>query len=72
MLSGSTAGKSTLLQILAGKKLVTANGAKVFIKGRDVFRNTPPGVTHLGTEWYAPCSCWVYLILIWWIWREGQ
>ncbi|EIM88158.1 P-loop containing nucleoside triphosphate hydrolase protein [Stereum hirsutum FP-91666 SS1] len=51
LVGANGAGKSTLLQILAGKKLVTANGAKVFIKERDVFRNTPPGVTHLGTEW---------------------
>lgn len=48
------AGKSTLLQILAGKRLVS--GAKVNIKGCDVFRNSPPGVTFLGTEWYASLS----------------
>lgn len=35
------AGKSTLLQILAGKKM-TPSGATVAILGRDVFRNTPP------------------------------
>jgi len=45
------AGKSTLLQILAGKRLVTAEGADVRIKGKDVFRDSPPGVTFLGTEW---------------------
>ncbi|KAJ6539329.1 P-loop containing nucleoside triphosphate hydrolase protein [Mycena capillaripes] len=43
------AGKSTLLQILAGKRLV--NGADIRIKDRDVFRDSPPGVTFLGTEW---------------------
>ena len=47
----SLAGKSTLLQILAGKRLVKAEGARVLIKDRDVFRDTPPGVTYLGTEW---------------------
>ena len=45
------AGKSTLLQILAGKRLITSQGADVRIKGRDVFRDSPPGVTFLGTEW---------------------
>lgn len=45
------AGKSTLLQILAGKRLVTSNGADIRVKGRDVFRDSPPGVTFLGTEW---------------------
>ena len=47
-----SAGKSTLLQILAGKRLVTAEGADVRIKGKDVFRDSPPGVTFLGTEWF--------------------
>ncbi|KAF8076358.1 P-loop containing nucleoside triphosphate hydrolase protein [Lyophyllum atratum] len=45
------AGKSTLLQILAGKRLVNTEGARIFVKGRDVFRDSPPGVTFLGTEW---------------------
>jgi hypothetical protein len=45
------AGKSTLLQILAGKRLVTSEGARILIKGCDVFRNSPSGVTYLGTEW---------------------
>ncbi|KAJ7638792.1 P-loop containing nucleoside triphosphate hydrolase protein [Roridomyces roridus] len=43
------AGKSTLLEILAGKRLV--NGADVRIQNRDVFRDSPPGVTFLGTAW---------------------
>jgi ABC-type cobalamin/Fe3+-siderophores transport system ATPase subunit len=46
-----SAGKSTLLQILAGKRLVTSSAAQVLMKGCDVFRNSPPGVTYLGTEW---------------------
>ncbi|KAF5388024.1 hypothetical protein D9615_000390 [Tricholomella constricta] len=45
------AGKSTLLQILAGKRLVSTEGAHIFVKDRDVFRDSPPGVTFLGTEW---------------------
>ena len=44
-----TAGKSTLLQILAGKKLI--KGVDVKIKGLDVFFQFPEGVTFLGTEW---------------------
>jgi hypothetical protein len=44
-----TAGKSTLLQILAGKRLV--KDAEIRINGLDVFRDSPPGVTFLGTEW---------------------
>ena len=47
----SLAGKSTLLQILAGKRLVTSEGARILIKGCDVFRDSPTGVTYLGTEW---------------------
>lgn len=41
----SLAGKSTLLQILAGKRLTRSN-AKVL--GNDVFFKTPDGVTYLG------------------------
>ncbi|EIN10756.1 P-loop containing nucleoside triphosphate hydrolase protein [Punctularia strigosozonata HHB-11173 SS5] len=51
LVGANGAGKSTLLQILAGKRLVTAPGAVIQIKDRDVFRNTPEGVTFLGTEW---------------------
>jgi CCR4-NOT complex subunit CAF16 len=43
------AGKSTLLQILAGKRLIA--NAEVQIKGKDVFRQYPGGVAFLGTEW---------------------
>ncbi|RXW25251.1 hypothetical protein EST38_g603 [Candolleomyces aberdarensis] len=51
LIGANGAGKSTLLQLLAGKRLVTAEGATVQVKGQDVFRNTPTGVTFLGTEW---------------------
>lgn len=46
-----TAGKSTLLQILAGKRLISS--AEVKIKDKDVFRQYPGGVAFLGTEWSA-------------------
>jgi CCR4-NOT complex subunit CAF16 len=49
----TVAGKSTLLQILAGKRLVTAPNADLRINGQDVFRNTPVGLTFLGTEWFV-------------------
>jgi hypothetical protein len=45
------AGKSTLLQILAGKRLITSEDTQVLMMGCDVFRQSPPGVTYLGTEW---------------------
>ncbi|EMD40379.1 hypothetical protein CERSUDRAFT_110986 [Gelatoporia subvermispora B] len=51
LLGANGAGKSTLLQILAGKRLILGEQTFVHIKGRDVFRRTPPGVTFLGTEW---------------------
>ncbi|KAI9574479.1 P-loop containing nucleoside triphosphate hydrolase protein [Boletus coccyginus] len=43
------AGKSTLLQILAGKRLI--KDADVRVNDRDVFRDSPPGIAYLGTEW---------------------
>ncbi|ELU41891.1 ABC transporter domain-containing protein [Rhizoctonia solani AG-1 IA] len=49
LIGANGAGKSTLLQILAGKRLVKSNDVRIF--GRDVFRNSPPGITYLGTEW---------------------
>ncbi|KAJ1311207.1 hypothetical protein OPQ81_009707 [Rhizoctonia solani] len=49
LIGANGAGKSTLLQILAGKRLVQSS--EVLIFGRDVFRNSPPGITYLGTEW---------------------
>jgi len=51
LVGANGAGKSTLLQILAGKRLISRAGTHVQIKGRDVFRNSPPGITFLGTEW---------------------
>ncbi|PCH40779.1 nucleoside triphosphate hydrolase protein [Wolfiporia cocos MD-104 SS10] len=51
LVGANGAGKSTLLQILAGKRLILKEDTYVHIKGRDVFRNSPPGVTFLGTEW---------------------
>lgn len=47
------AGKSTLLQLLAGKKLANALNAVVRVHGRDVFRDFQPGITFLGTEWFV-------------------
>lgn len=55
--AGRTAGKSTLLQLLAGKRLISTPGTDVRIKGRDVFRNSPPGITFLGTEWCGLSRC---------------
>ncbi|KAF8609622.1 P-loop containing nucleoside triphosphate hydrolase protein [Ceratobasidium sp. AG-I] len=49
LIGANGAGKSTLLQILAGKRLT--KGSDVRVLGRDVFRDSPPGVTFLGTEW---------------------
>ncbi|QRV76548.1 ABC transporter [Ceratobasidium sp. AG-Ba] len=49
LIGANGAGKSTLLQILAGKRLVKGKDVRIF--GRDVFRDSPPGVTFLGTEW---------------------
>ncbi|TBU28766.1 P-loop containing nucleoside triphosphate hydrolase protein [Dichomitus squalens] len=51
LVGANGAGKSTLLQILAGKRLISTPGVDVRIKGRDVFRKTPAGITFLGTEW---------------------
>ncbi|KAK0242771.1 P-loop containing nucleoside triphosphate hydrolase protein [Armillaria nabsnona] len=51
LVGANGAGKSTLLQILAGKRLVSSPGADIRIKDRDVFRNSPEGVSFLGTEW---------------------
>lgn len=38
-----------MLQILAGKRLIKNNSVR--INDRDVFRDSPPNVTFLGTEW---------------------
>lgn len=50
LVGANGAGKSTLLQILAGKRLI-AVGSSPIVLGKDVFRNSPEGVTFLGTEW---------------------
>lgn len=44
------AGKSTLLRILAGKKLTPTRDA-ARIMGKDVFNFPSGGVVYLGTEW---------------------
>jgi CCR4-NOT complex subunit CAF16 len=44
-IADTRAGKSTLLQILAGKRLTRA---KAKVLGQAVFFNTPAGVTYLG------------------------
>ncbi|KAB5592377.1 P-loop nucleoside triphosphate hydrolase [Ceratobasidium theobromae] len=49
LIGANGAGKSTLLQILAGKRLIKSSDVRVFSK--DVFRDSPPGITFLGTEW---------------------
>ncbi|KAF8639728.1 hypothetical protein AX17_000990 [Amanita inopinata Kibby_2008] len=51
LVGANGAGKSTLLQILAGKRLISAADTDIRVKGRDVFRDTPEGITYLGTEW---------------------
>ncbi|KAJ7068239.1 P-loop containing nucleoside triphosphate hydrolase protein [Mycena amicta] len=48
LVGSNGAGKSSMLALLAGKRLVDAY---VRIQDRDVFRNTPPGITYLGTDW---------------------
>ena len=48
LIGANGAGKSTLLRILAGKRLCDSS---VRIFGRDVFRDSPRGITYLGTEW---------------------
>lgn len=49
LIGSNGAGKSTLLQILAGKRMVPAGSVELL--QHDVFRQSPPGVTFLGTEW---------------------
>ncbi|SNX85069.1 related to ATP-binding cassette (ABC) transporter [Melanopsichium pennsylvanicum] len=48
LIGANGAGKSTILRLLAGKKLCDS---KVRVFGKDVFRESPSGVTYLGTEW---------------------
>ncbi|KAF9520339.1 hypothetical protein BS47DRAFT_1370474 [Hydnum rufescens UP504] len=49
LVGANGSGKTTLLSILAGKRMI--HDGKVLIFGKDVFRNTPEGITFLGTEW---------------------
>jgi len=51
LVGANGAGKSTLLLLLAGKRLISSSKADVRVLGRDVFRQSPQGVTFLGTDW---------------------
>ncbi|GES92196.1 glutamate-rich WD repeat containing [Rhizophagus clarus] len=48
LVGANGAGKSTLLTILAGKRMVQD---KVLVFGMDAFKDSPLGITYLGTEW---------------------
>ncbi|PWZ00115.1 hypothetical protein BCV70DRAFT_200274 [Testicularia cyperi] len=48
LIGANGAGKSTLLRLLAGKKLCDS---RVRVFDKDVFRDSPRGITYLGTEW---------------------
>ncbi|RIA87968.1 P-loop containing nucleoside triphosphate hydrolase protein [Glomus cerebriforme] len=48
LIGANGAGKSTLLTILAGKRMVRD---KVLVFGKDAFKDSPLGITYLGTEW---------------------
>ncbi|KAJ3878103.1 P-loop containing nucleoside triphosphate hydrolase protein [Lentinula edodes] len=49
LIGGNGAGKSTLLYILAGKRMIQQGIVNVF--GKDVFKDFPPNLVYLGTEW---------------------
>ncbi|KAJ3763183.1 P-loop containing nucleoside triphosphate hydrolase protein [Lentinula raphanica] len=49
LIGGNGAGKSTLLYILAGKRMIQQGDVHVF--GKDVFKDFPPNLVYLGTEW---------------------
>ncbi|EJD53510.1 P-loop containing nucleoside triphosphate hydrolase protein [Auricularia subglabra TFB-10046 SS5] len=49
LIGANGAGKSTLLQLLAGKRMIRQGLARIL--GKEVFMQTPKGVTFLGTEW---------------------
>jgi len=50
LIGANGAGKSTILRLLAGKRMPTKNSyMRVF--GKDVFHDAPRGITYLGTEW---------------------
>ncbi|KAG9291092.1 hypothetical protein G9A89_012964 [Geosiphon pyriformis] len=48
LVGANGAGKSTLLTILAGKRMVRD---QVNVFGKNAFKDSPPGITYLGTEW---------------------
>jgi CCR4-NOT complex subunit CAF16 len=50
LIGANGAGKSTILRLLAGKRMPT-RGAHMRVFGRDVFHEAPGGITYLGTEW---------------------
>ncbi|UZJ57325.1 hypothetical protein CBS101457_006645 [Exobasidium rhododendri] len=50
LIGANGAGKSTILRLLAGKRMPTKDSyMRVF--GKDVFHDAPRGITYLGTEW---------------------
>ncbi|KAI9637274.1 P-loop containing nucleoside triphosphate hydrolase protein [Dioszegia hungarica] len=49
LVGANGAGKSTMLRILAGKRLTKTRCCRIL--GQDVFMNPPGGVIYLGTEW---------------------
>lgn len=49
LVGANGAGKSTLLRVLAGKTLPRAG--KLLVNDSDPFRDSPSGLTYLGTEW---------------------
>lgn len=50
LIGANGAGKSTILRLLAGKRM-PSKGAHIRVFGKDVFYESAGGVTYLGTEW---------------------
>lgn len=50
LIGANGAGKSTILRLLAGKRM-PARDSHMRVFGRDVFYDSLPGITYLGTEW---------------------
>ncbi|PWN33235.1 uncharacterized protein FA14DRAFT_135343 [Meira miltonrushii] len=50
LIGANGAGKSTILRLLAGKRMAS-KGAHMRVFGKDVFHQAPGGITYLGTEW---------------------
>lgn len=50
LIGANGAGKSTILRLLAGKRM-PSKGAHMRVFGKDVFFDAPGGITYLGTEW---------------------